>query len=185
MILQPTSISSSFFYAFFPLNQPSWRQIHERSEKIYYPGHWRYQYFSYNKSSPNSLNCVHYLIMTKKRKSVKAHQWMMTTANSFLVLSWHFWMTFCWQKGVYEMLSSGVNSAAQTLAHCKFYTQRARAHPERTTYTRKYVVGVIILLACLPPPQAQYIHPSVTLSRKGWFKLAARNAHTHTRAMLC
>lgn len=54
LILQPSSISPSFFFFIFASShnpESSWRQIHEHSEKIYCLILWGYQYFSYNKIS--------------------------------------------------------------------------------------------------------------------------------------
>lgn len=175
MILRPTSISSSVSMLFFFSIQLSWRQIHEHPEKIYYQRHWRYQYFSYNKSGPNSLNCERYPIMIKK-KSIKTQQWMMAPTNSSLVLCRHFWMTFCWQKGMREMLSSGVNSAAQMLADYKFLLSVHVPTPNTRHIGGNTLRGSSF---CFFPPSGS-IYPSVCHSIQNGVIQVDSLKHTHT-----
>lgn len=114
-------------------------------------------------------------------KSIKPPQWMMTNTNFSLVLSQHFWMTFCWQKGACEMLSSGFNSTAQMLAHGKFLSSMHVPAKKNATCTHKYVMGVVILLAWLFPSGS--IYPS---DCRSYYNVlicvgSLKHTYTHTR----
>lgn len=173
-----------FFYAFFPLNQPSWRQIHERSEKIYYPRHWRYQYFSYNKSSPNSLNCVHYLIMTKKEKALRHTSGWWPPQIPFLsslgISEWHSADKRVCMKCCHQALIQQHKRwhTASSILSVHVPTPNARHIRGNTSWESSFCWHVF-------PPLRLNISIRLSLYPEKGDSSWQHETHTHTHAMLC